>query len=489
MTMLIFCILFAVLFLLWCSRRLRSLPPGPPFPFPLFGHLHLLEKDPRKQFEQWRRQYGDVFSLYMGSRLVVVLNGYNVIKDALVNNADVFSDRPHLFITDQITRNKGIVFSSGPIWKEQRKLSLEILRGLSMGKDVMATRIQEEVRELVKVLAQHEGRAVDVAKLLSISSSNNINFLVFGKRFEYDDSKFGHFVSLVEENFRLLQSTAIVNYCPLIRLLPGDPFSSKKIIQNVADIMHDFLEPQIKEIEGSLDVDHDNFISIYLHHVRRLQEQGNTQTTINREHLLWVVSDLFSGGMETTTNSILWTLVYLMHYPEVLNKCYRQITSVVGTDRPPSILDRPSLPYVEATIMETLRMCDISGFGLHHGVTHGCELQGYWIPENTVVIPFIHSVMMEPQIWTDPEKFRPERFLDDRNKLIVKEEFIPMGIGRRRCLGEKVARVQLFLYIATMIQRFHFAPPKGGHLPSLQGIIGLTCSPEHFTMCFRPRDK
>lgn len=109
-------------------------------------------------------------------------------------------------------------------------MSLEILRGLSMGKDVMATRIQEEVRELVKVLAQHEGRAVDVAKLLSISSSNNINFLVFGKRFEYDDSKFGHFVSLVEENFRLLQSTAIVNYCPLIRLLPGDPFSSKKVI-------------------------------------------------------------------------------------------------------------------------------------------------------------------------------------------------------------------------------------------------------------------
>lgn len=99
-----------------------------------------------------------------------------------------------------------------------------------MGKDVMATRIQEEVLELVKVLAQHEGRAVDVAKLLSISSSNNINFLVFGKRFEYDDSKFGHFVSLVEENFRLLQSTAIVNYCPLIRLLPGDPFSSKKVI-------------------------------------------------------------------------------------------------------------------------------------------------------------------------------------------------------------------------------------------------------------------
>lgn len=93
-------------------------------------------------------------------------------------------------------------------------------------------------------------------------------------------------------------------------------------------------------------------------------------------------------------------------------------------------LIKEQIVEIRLSSFQTLRMCDISGFGLHHGVTHGCELQGYWIPENTVVIPFIHSVMMEPQIWTDPEKFRPERFLDDRNKLIVKEEFIPMGIGK-----------------------------------------------------------
>ncbi|KAK7465118.1 hypothetical protein BaRGS_00037697 [Batillaria attramentaria] len=81
--------------LLWLySRRSSRLPPGPGFALPLLGHLHLMGKDPRETFRKWRRQYGDIFSLYMGRQLTVVLNGHKVIKEALVKQADVFSDRP-----------------------------------------------------------------------------------------------------------------------------------------------------------------------------------------------------------------------------------------------------------------------------------------------------------------------------------------------------------------------------------------------------------
>jgi len=98
-----------VLSLLWwlSTRRPAGLPPGPGFALPLLGHLHLLDKDPRAQFRAWRQQYGDVFSLYMGGRLVVVLNGFPVIKEALVKFADVFSDRPHIFTMDRLCENKG----------------------------------------------------------------------------------------------------------------------------------------------------------------------------------------------------------------------------------------------------------------------------------------------------------------------------------------------------------------------------------------------
>ncbi|PVD29112.1 hypothetical protein C0Q70_11709 [Pomacea canaliculata] len=104
-----------VLSLLWwfSVRRPAGAPPGPWLAVPLLGHLLLLmKKDPLEQFAAWRRQYGDVFSLYLGSQLVVVLNGYKVLKEALVNNADVFSDRPFASFENIITDSKGKLKSS-----------------------------------------------------------------------------------------------------------------------------------------------------------------------------------------------------------------------------------------------------------------------------------------------------------------------------------------------------------------------------------------
>ena len=92
---------------LYLAGRSSNLPPAPSPALPMLGHLPLVDKDPRAQFEAWRRRYGDVFSLYMGSRLVVVLNGYDVIKEALVKHAAVFSNRPKMFITDLVT-NRGM---------------------------------------------------------------------------------------------------------------------------------------------------------------------------------------------------------------------------------------------------------------------------------------------------------------------------------------------------------------------------------------------
>ena len=98
-----------LLSLLWwlSTRRPPHLPPGPGPALPLLGHLHLMQKDPRAKFLQWRRQYGDVFSFYLGSKLVVVMVGYSAIHEALVKFADVFSDRPSMFITEKISKGKG----------------------------------------------------------------------------------------------------------------------------------------------------------------------------------------------------------------------------------------------------------------------------------------------------------------------------------------------------------------------------------------------
>ncbi|XP_048253324.1 cytochrome P450 2U1-like [Haliotis rufescens] len=123
--------------------------------------------------------------------------------------------------------------------------------------------------------------------------------------------------------------------------------------------------------------------------------------------------------------------------------------------------DKTNLPYVEATIMEVLRRADIAPIALPHTYTHDVQFRGHTFPKGVLVILMLDSVLQDPDMWGDPGNFRPDRFLDDTGKIVKKEEFIPFSLGRRACLGESMARMELFLFLITMIQRFKFIPVDG----------------------------
>nr|KAG5708844.1 hypothetical protein BaRGS_009253 [Batillaria attramentaria] len=417
--------------LLWCvMKRPADLPPGPGPALPLLGHLHLLDKDPRPKFREWRRQYGDVFSLYMGGQLVVVLNGYHVIKEALVKQADVFTIRPSMFITDYITRNRGIAFASGPAWKEQRKVCLEILRSLGMGRASLADKVQQEVGQFVQAVTALQGRPTDLTDLIGVSTSNNICAMVFGRRFRYDDPEFTRYLYLITENFKLLRATNLMNFIPLLRYLPGDLFNTEKVLSNVREMHDSFLKPQIQQhVDEADDTEQDDFITSYIRQIQQRRQHGNTVTSVNEESMLWVVSDLFVAGTETTSTALRWALLYFIHYPDVQEWCYKQISEVITTHRPPSMHDRPELTHVEATVMEVLRKADIAAMSIHHGVAHDAMLRGYRIPEGSVVVPFLDSVLNDEEVWGDPQNFRPQRFIGPQGQIVKREEFIPMSIA------------------------------------------------------------
>lgn len=110
-------------------------------------------------------------------------------------------------------------------------------------------------------------------------------------------------------------------------------------------------------------------------------------------------------------------------------KCFEEIEENIGLNRPPSMKDKTSLPYLEATIHETLRHADIVPASVPHSVSEDVDFQGYLIPKGTTIITMLDSVLQDPEIWGDPENFRPKRFLDDNGKFQRKEEFVPFSIG------------------------------------------------------------
>nr|KAG5708847.1 hypothetical protein BaRGS_009256 [Batillaria attramentaria] len=462
-------------------RRPPGLPPGPGPALPLLGHLHLLDKDPRPKFREWRRQYGDVFSLYIGGRLVVVLNGYQTIKEALVKNGDVFSERPSIFVYDRLAKKKGVGGSSGAVWKEQRKVSMEILREMGLGKKVLAEKVQEEVTHYIKALHSYQGQQMDASQMTHVSVSNNICSIAFGQRFEYDDSFFNKLLSAIGEYLKTVGASMVVNFMPWLEYLPGDLFKLKRTLANVDFIENNLIHPVLKEhIDNHTEGNASDFVHAYIREIRKREESA--------ENLFKVIGDLFVGGSETTATAIRWALVFFLHNPDVQDRCYDEIQRVVGTERAPSMRDKPELTYVEATVMEVLRKANIAPLGVQHGLSRDVTFHGYNIPKDAIVLPILETALFDPEAWDEPSAFRPERFIGPEGKLKKPDELIPFGVGRRVCLGEPLARMELFLYLATMIQHFRFLPPEDGQLPSLEGILALTHSPKPFMVRAIPRE-
>lgn len=115
------------------------------------------------------------------------------------------------------------------------------------------------------------------------------------------------------------------------------------------------------------------------------------------------------------------------------------------------------------------------------------EINGYKIPAGSHVVPLINSVHMDPSLWDKPEEFNPNRFIDSEGKVRKPEYFIPFGVGRRKCLGDILARMELFLYFASLVHRFDISVPEGRPMPSLKGNVGVTISPQSFKICLKPR--
>ncbi|XP_025099197.1 cytochrome P450 2U1-like [Pomacea canaliculata] len=492
-------VVVAVVSLWWLStRRPSGVPPGPGFTLPVLGHLHLLRSDPRQTFAAWRRQYGDVFSLYMGSRLVVVLNGYKVIKDSLVKHADAFSDRPHFPVLDSI-KSKGqrwngkyfypISFTLFRSYMESsKKDDLEILREFGMGKNILAEKIQEEVIEYLKALAGKKGQPQELTRMTQVSVSNNICSIVFGQRFEYEDPVFKRYMQAVDENIQGGGSVSLVQSFPILRFIPGDPFGMKKMYENISMVLNTLVKPFVdRHIKDYDENSVDDFISAYLREIRKGQQKPVAEF-VNEVNLWKVILDLFGAGTETTSTSIRWTIAYFLHHPDVQDKCYEEIRRVVGTERAPTIRDRSDLLYLEATILEVMRYSSIVPFSVPHSTACDVEFSGYRIPSGTYIIPNLYSVLHAPEIWGDPDNFRPERFIGQDGKLLRFEEFIPFSLGRRVCLGEALAKMELFLYLAAMIQRFRFLPPETGELPSLQGNLGIVETPKPYMVRAVPRE-
>lgn len=161
-------------------------------------------------------------------------------------------------------------------------------------------------------------------------------------------------------------------------------------------------------------------------------------------------------------------------------KVRAEIHEALGKSGTPTLDDRAKLPYTCAVVTEMQRIANTTDTLDYYMSRETTNLGGYTIPAKTRILPIIYTVHMDPAVFPEPEKFKPERFLDPTGKTVVKNDFvIPFGMGRRLCLGENLAKMELFLIFTMLIQRFSFKSPPGVS-PSLEAKRAFTLQPQQY---------
>ncbi|XP_077084603.1 vitamin D 25-hydroxylase [Siphateles boraxobius] len=460
------------------QRRPRGFPPGPT-PLPLIGNILSLATEPHVYMKRQSDIYGQIFSLDLGGISTVILNGYDAIKECLYHQSEVFADRPSLPLFQKMTKMGGLLNCKyGRGWIEHHKLAVNCFRYFGSGQR-MFERISEECLFFLDAIDQHQGKPFNTKHLVTNAVSNITNLIIFGQRFTYDDGDFQHMIEIFSENVELAASgwAFLYNAFPWMEYVPFG--KHQKLFRNANKVYNFLLQIINRFSQSRIPQSPQHYIDAYLDEME--QSATDKTTSFSQDNLIFSVGELIIAGTETTTNCLRWAMLYMALYPRIQEKVQMEIDCVLN-GRPPALEDKQRMPYVEAVLHEILRLCNVVPLGIFRATSQDAVVRGYTIPKGTMVITNLYSVHFDEKYWSNPSIFCPERFLDCNGKFVRHEAFLPFSIGKRHCLGEQLARLEMFLFFTTLLQRFNLQFPEG-FTPSLSPKLGMTLQPRPYTIC------
>lgn len=451
------------------QNRSKRHPPGPTG-IPILGSIPFLGSNPYKTMAKWGQIYGDIFTMNMGPMSVVVMNKSEHIREA--SKKMELSGRPKIGLgmlwagcgTDTF---HGIAFNEGDDWQEQRRFALRQLRDIGFGKSSMEDLILNEVQELLTVLKDKCGKPFEVEHLFEMAVVNALWTLVSGRRFESNDQRLQQLARDMMTVADVSSAGLAVFFPKLARMFP-DLLGWNKLVKAIGNI-RSLAKDEVKSHKKDFNPDSPrDLIDIYL---KEIQNTTNSSSSFYQKKgemsLVVLLMDLFGGGVETTSTALTWGCLLLATHPHIQAKLQDEVDRAIGKDKLPTLADREKMPYVDATLHEILRFSSLIPLLVFHSVMIDTEFHGYILPKGSAIAFNAYSAMHDPNNFDNPDEFRPERFLNPSGTFKSNEHFLAFGTGKRVCLGESLAKIEGFLFLASLAQNFNMTLPEDNIKPSL----------------------
>ncbi|XP_029306347.1 cytochrome P450 1B1 isoform X2 [Cottoperca gobio] len=477
----------------WLRQRWIPGPPGP-LAWPLIGNAPQLGKTPHLYFTRMAKKYGNIFQIKLGSRTVVVLNG-DSIKQALVKQGPEFAGRPDFTSFQYISNGNSLAFGTiTDWWKTHRRVAQSTVRMFSTRnpdtKKTFEYHVYCEFKELLQLFVEKtkEQQYVQPMTYLVVSTANIMSAVCFGKRYSYDDEEFQQVVGRNDQFTQTVGAGSMVDVMPWLQYFPNpiktmfDNFKKLNLEFNI------FIEDKViehrKTIQSSTIRDMTDAFIVAMEQLR-----DTSGLSSGKDYVTPTLADIFGASQDTLSTALQWIILILVKFPEMQVRLQQEVDKVVDRSRLPSIEDQLQLPYIMAFIYEVMRYTSFVPLTIPHSTTTDTSIMGYTIPKNTVIFVNQWSINHDPALWPHPGTFDPQRFLNQNgvlNKDLTSSVLI-FSLGKRRCIGEELSKLQLFLFAALIAHQCHITADPARPL-KLDYDYGLTLKPHAFSIAVTLRE-
>ncbi|KAK2631723.1 hypothetical protein EUGRSUZ_L02519 [Eucalyptus grandis] len=464
-------LLRATLNLLSSAPNKKSLPPGP-LTFPVVGNFLWLLKslsELEPVLRSLHARYGPMVTLHVGSRPTVFVASPALAHEALIHRGAIFADRPPPSTTIRLlsSNQHNINTSSyGPTWRLlRRNLTVEILHPSRLRSYSHAR--SRVLKKLGAELKSQPGGVVRVINHFRYAMFCLLVLMCFGDGLEEKQIK-----QIEEVQRRMLLGQRrfyVLNFLPWLSMLVlrkrwkefSELCECRKciLIPLIGARLKAKQEQLSKAREDGNDGDSD-WIVPYVDTLLDL-ELPEEKRKLEEAEIVGLSWEFLNAGTDNTSTALQWIMANLVKHPEIQEKLYDEIKSVVGEGAEQvEEEDLQRMGYLKAVVLEGLRRHPPGHFVLPHAVKEDAELGGYAIPRDATINFMVAEMGWDPEVWEDPMEFKPERFVTsgggaDRGEASGFDitgsreiKMMPFGVGRRICPGYGLAMLHLEYFVA-----------------------------------------
>ncbi|TVY82734.1 3-hydroxyphenylacetate 6-hydroxylase [Lachnellula suecica] len=448
---------------------------GGPKGFPLIGNLWQIRKNAAEKYREWARFHGSVYQIQLGNIPVVVVNSAASAKVLFGQHAQALSSRPAFYTFHKVLSNTaGTTIGTSPYsdsLKRRRKGAASALNRPSILSYV--PHLDLETKDFVAELLKY-GKAgtepVDPMAMIQRLSLSLALTLNWGIRMDSQEDALFDEITHVEEEVSRFRSTTgnLQDYIPILRLNPINRGSKRaRQMRNRRDVylkaLNEGLEDRMEKgthtpcIQANIILD--------------------PEAKLNNEELTSISLTMLSGGLDTITTLLQWSVALLAQRPDVQKKAWKEIAEFYSVERP--------LCDALDDLRECLRYYTVLRLALPRVSIKDVTYEGVVIPKGTVYFINAWACNMDDQVWDDPSEFRPERWLQHPDAPLF-----TYGLGYRMCAGSLLANRELYLVFIRMINSFEIQKFDDVDVHPVRGNLdptSLVSMPHRYRAKFVPR--